>query len=164
LFGVDTITAVADADDDNDPESGEPTGVATKTWTLPPSTAFCEVNITLGGQITADNGDRASFGGNAKVPGEGEEPQGQEEYQDHGPAQPMDVHSINVLAVVCSGDLFADVFGEATIDGSGSFAYRIHVTDQGEPGSEDTYWIVLENGYNSGDHKLESGNVQIHRQ
>jgi hypothetical protein len=44
------------------------------------------------------------------------------------------------------------------------FAYRIHVTDQGEPGSEDTYWIVLKNGYNSGDQTLEGGNVQIHRQ
>jgi hypothetical protein len=30
------------------------------------------------------NGDRASFGGNAKSDGEGRT-QGQEEYQDHGP-------------------------------------------------------------------------------
>jgi hypothetical protein len=164
LFGVDTITAIADANENNQGDPGEPTGVATKAWTLPPSTAFCEVDITYGGKITADNGDKASFGGNAKVPGEGEDPRGQEEYQDHGPVQPMNVHSINVLAVVCSDNLqFADIFGEATIDGSGSFAYRIHVTDQGEPGTEDTYWIVLENGYDSGDHKLEGGNVQIHK-
>jgi hypothetical protein len=110
----------------------------------------------------ATGGDRASFGGNAAVSATGEV-KGQEEYQDHGPATPMNVHSINVLAVVCTPtNLEASIYGEATIDGSGSFFYRIRVTDNGEPGTSDIYGILLSNGYFSGDQTLEGGNVQIH--
>jgi hypothetical protein len=70
--------------------------------------------------------------------------------------QPMNVHSINVLAVVCTdiegvpGGKQAQIYGEATIDGAGSHAYRIHVEDRGEPGTSDKYWIMLSNGYDSG--------------
>ena len=49
---------------------------------------------------------------------------------------------------MCSSDLF----------------YRINVKDVGEPGvGRDTYWILLQNGYNSGQQTLEGGNVQIRR-
>jgi hypothetical protein len=168
LFGPDTIKAVADADGDGNPELGEPTGTATKTWTLPPSTAFCFVDfVTYGIRIIAANGDLGTGGGNARVDGEGN-PTGQHEYQDHGPVQPMNVHSINVLAVVCTdiegvpGGKQAQIYGEATIDGAGEFAYRIHVEDRGEPGTSDKYWIILSNGYDSGSQTLIGGNVQIH--
>src|SRR3989442_871756 len=53
------------------------------------STAFCEVTVTQGGWIIADNGDLANFGGNAKVSADGSSVQGQEQYQDKGPAQPL---------------------------------------------------------------------------
>jgi hypothetical protein len=168
LFGVDTIDAFADTNDDGDRDLGEPSAVppATKTWLLPPSTPLCEVEFpTGGGHIVADNGDRASFGGNAHVSSTGD-PSGQQEYRDHGPAQPLNVHSISVLAVVCvrfpDGHAEATIFGEATIDGSGEYAYRIDVEDRGEPGTNDTYWITLSNGYNSGRHTLEGGNITIH--
>jgi hypothetical protein len=76
------------------------------------------------------------------------------------------LHSINVLAVVCvrfpDGHAEATIFGEATIDGSGRYAYRVDVEDRGEPGTTDTYWITLSNGYNSGRHPLEGGNITIH--
>jgi hypothetical protein len=147
---------------------GEPSAVppATKTWLLPPSTPLCEVEFpTGGGYIVADNGDRASFGGNAHVSSTGDS-SGEQQYRDHGPAQPLTVHSINVLAVVCvrfpDGHAEATIFGEATIDGSGRYAYRIDVEDRGEPGTTDTYWITLSNGYNSGRHPLEGGNITIH--
>jgi hypothetical protein len=166
LFGEDTITAVADKNGNNQPDLGEPTGVATKTWTLPPSTPLCNVDFaTYGVRIIALNGDRASAAGNARVDGDGN-PTGQHEYQDQGPAQAMNVHSINVLAVVCTvipgvGGT-AQIYGEATIDGGGSYVYRIDVEDHGEPGTSDKYWIVLSNGYTSGDQTLVGGNVQIH--
>jgi Mg-chelatase subunit ChlD len=129
------------------------------TVVLPASTEGCKV--TYGGRITAANGGKATFGGNAKVPASG--PQGQEEYQDHGPAADMNVHSIDVLAVTCSSDgKSASIFGTATINGSGSFNFRIDVTDNGEPGSADTYRIRLSNGYDSGVQTLEGGNVQVH--
>jgi hypothetical protein len=168
LFGVDTIDAFADTDNDGTRDLTEPSAFppAMKTWLLPPSTPLCEVEFpTGGGHIVADNGDRASFGGNAHVSSTGEA-SGQQEYQDHGPAQPLNVHSISVLAVICvrfpDGHAEATIFGEATIDGSGRYAYRIDVEDHGEPGSNDTYWITLENGYNSGKHALEGGNIVIH--
>jgi hypothetical protein len=54
--------------------------------------------------------------------------------------------------------------GQATIDGSGSFYYRIRVQDVAEPGKGmDTYGILLQTGYNSGEQKLGGGNVQIRR-
>jgi hypothetical protein len=92
--------------------------------------------------------------------------QGQEDYQDHGPAQPLTMHSINVLAIVCDEPgQEASIYGQATIDGAGSFFYRIKVRDLGERGvGRDTYWILLANGYTSGDQTLEGGNVQIRKQ
>jgi hypothetical protein len=163
LPGEDLITAVADANDNGTADPGEPSDTATKTWVLPVSTPGCEVKITYGGWFhTLLNGDKASFGGNAAVSTTGEV-KGEEEYQDHGPETPMNVHSINVLAVVCTPtNLEASIYGQATIDGAGSFFYRIQVTDNGEPGTSDIYGILLSNGYFSGDQTLEGGNVQIH--
>lgn len=157
LPGADTITAYADTDGDSVNDADEPEDRAAKTWVLPGSTAGCKV--TYGGRITAANGDKATFGGNAKADGL----KGQEQYQDHGPATPMNVHSIDVDAVLCSPDgTQASIFGTATVNGSGSFDYRIDLKDLGEPGSGDTYRIRLSNGYDSGEQTLSGGNVQIH--
>jgi hypothetical protein len=163
LPGADTITAYADTDADNTQDPGEPTGAATKMWVLPVTTPLCEIIITKGGRITANNGDRATFGGNAQSSASGAT-KGQEQYQDHGPAQPQKVHSINVLAIVCEGTTRASIYGRATINGSGSFFYRIIVQDLAEPGvGRDTYGILLQTGYDSGEKVLEGGNVQIRR-
>lgn len=162
LPGMDTIEAYADSDDSGVQDPGEPTGAATKFWTLPPSTEFCEVKIIQGGWIYALNGDRASFGGSARV-SDGSV-QGQEQYQDHGPADPRNVHSIELTAMTCSDDLTSGtIFGRATIDGSGDFVFRIDVTDQGSGGSGDSYGIMMSDGYASGQRPLEGGNVTIHK-
>jgi hypothetical protein len=141
-------------------DPGEPFNVAMKTWVLPVTTPNCEIKITNGGWIIADNGDRANFGGNAKVGADGA-PQGQEEYQDQGAS--LNVHSTKITATTCSSDgTQATIFGEATINGSGTYVFRIDVTDLGSPGSGDTYGILLSNGYDSGVHNLGGGNVTIH--
>jgi hypothetical protein len=164
LPGADTITAFADTDGDGTQDPGEPAGAAAKVWTLPVTTPLCEIRITNGGWIIAANGDRASFGGNAKADAAGNT-QGQEQYQDHGPVQPLNMHSINVLAIVCEGTTEASIFGQATIDGLGPFHYRIRVQDIGEPGpGQDTYGLLLQTGYSSGEQVLQGGNVQIRRQ
>ena len=156
LPGADTITAYADTNTNNVQDPGEPGDTAAKTWVIPPSTPGCKVSY--GGRIMAANGDKATFGGNAQVP-----PKGQEQYQDHGPAADLNIHSINVQAVTCSSDgTQASIFGQATINGAGTFDYRIDLEDLGEPGTSDTYRIRLSNGYDSGEQVLESGNVQIH--
>jgi hypothetical protein len=151
LPGADVITATAHG-------GTNPTDTATKTITPPSSTAGCKV--TGGGRILAADGDKATFGGNAMGSG----PSGVEEYQDHGPAMDINVHSINVLAVVCSADrTSASIFGTATVNGAGSYSFRIDVRDLGEPGRNDRYRIRLSNGYDSGDQQLTAGgNIQIH--
>ena len=161
LPGGDAITAYADADNDNVQDVGEPAGAAAKTWVLPATAGTC--TVTVGGHMTAANGDRGTFGGQAHS--KDDEAQGNLQYQDHGPAQPMKVRSINVRAVVCDGPTQASIFGEADVNGSGAVSYRITVKDLGEPGKgRDTYWILLSNGYSSGEQTLEGGNVQIRRE
>jgi hypothetical protein len=165
--GGDAIHAWADWNPNNDmQEASEPFGDATKTWVFPVSTPGCEVKITNGGWIIAANTDRASFGGNAKVDADGNV-SGEEEYQDHGPVEPMNAHG-NVLVVTCSfvDRTQATIFGYATVDGAGSYLYRIDVKDLGEPGvGVDTYRFRLEppSTYDSGEQILRGGNVQIHK-
>ena len=126
------------------------------------STPNCELKISDGGSIIALNGDVATFGGNAKVSSAGIAT-GNQEYQDHGPLQPITVNTIDVTAVTCSDDRTkASLFGHATVDGAGSFEYQIDLQDNGEPGIEDTYRIFIPGAaYESGSKTLRGGNVQI---
>lgn len=151
LPGADVITATAQS-------GSHPSDTATKAWVIPGSTAGCKV--TGGGRITAANGDKATFGGNANGTG----PSGEEEYQDHGAAADINVHSLTITAVTCSADrTSASIFGTATINGGGSYNFRIDVRDLDEPGRTDRYRIRLSNGYDSGDQQLLlGGNIQIH--
>jgi hypothetical protein len=164
LPGADRIHAFADVNNSGGQEPTEPFDEATKVWTPPANTELCEVKITDGGWIIANNRDRANFGGNAKVLPDGSL-QGQQEYQDQGPVQSMNVHSTEITATTCSDDLtMASIFGKATIDGSGSHMFRIDVRDGGSGGSNDTYGIMLDIGYMSGQQRLSGGNVTIHKQ
>jgi hypothetical protein len=163
LPGQDLIKAYADTNKNNTQDLGEPSETATKTWVLPSGTALCVVKITNGGWIIANNGDRASFGGVAKE-SSSLEASGNEQYQDHGPAEPINVRSRAVQALTCSNNRTqGTIFGTATINGSGVQNFRIDVQDLGEPGTgRDHYRIRLDTGYDSGDHILRGGNVQIH--
>jgi len=157
--GNDSISAFADSNGNGTQDAGEPSDTASKTWVAPPTN--CEAQITQGGQITTDHGDVANFGGNAS--GLAGIASGQEQYLDHGPAEPLDVHSISVVSITCNAErTAASIFGQATVNGGGSFGYEIDVQDKGEPGTNDTYRIRLSNGYDSGMQKLDGGNVQIH--
>jgi hypothetical protein len=126
------------------------------------STPNCEIKISDGGWIIAMNGDQGTFGGNAKVSSTGNA-SGQQEYQDHGPLQALTVNTIDVTAVSCSSDRTkASIFGHATVNGSGSYEYEIDLTDNGEPGINDMYRILIPGvAYESGSQRLQGGNVQI---
>ena len=126
------------------------------------STPNCELKISDGGWILPFNGDVATFGGNAKVSSSGVST-GNQEYHDHGPLQPMTVNTIDVQAVVCSDDrTTASIFGNTTVDGSGSFEYEIDLQDNGEPGVNDKYRIFIPGAaYDSLPQELQGGNVQI---
>ena len=90
---------------------------------------------------------------------------GEETYQDHGPAQPLTVKSLTVVAVACNPlDNGATIIGTATVDGSGVHEFEIDVTDQGEPGTLDTYRILIPDiPYDSGIQTLEGGNIQVNQ-
>lgn len=159
LVGGDSIAAFADSDGSTTQSPGEPGDTASKTYVAPPSTDRCRVSN--GGRITATGGDKATFGGNAQVK---PTPKGEQTYQDHGPATPVSLKSIAVLAVTCNGTRTrASIFGTARVGIHGSVDFRIDLADNGEPGSDDTFRIRLGNGYDSGEQKLEGGNVQIHK-
>jgi Mg-chelatase subunit ChlD len=165
LPGADVIKAYADTNNNNTQDPGEPFDTATKAWVLPVSTPLCEVKITNGGWIIASNGDKANFGGNAQVGATVVDVSGNEEYQDKGPAADVNVHG-NVLVVICESPTAATIYGQATVNGSGSFFYRIKVQDNGEGGKGiDKYGIIVGNAppYASGDQTLQGGNVQIHK-
>lgn len=126
------------------------------------STPNCEIKISDGGKITALIGDDGTFGGNAKVSATGATT-GQQTYHDHGPLQPLDFKALTVEAVICDQDeMTAEIHGTGTVDGAGSYQYRIKLDDEGEPGTNDKYGILIPGaGYDSGDQQLEGGNVQI---
>jgi hypothetical protein len=127
------------------------------------STPLCTTDITNGGWITAKNGDKASFGGNAMADSAGNA-SGQEEYQDHGPVQPITVNSIAVSSVYCTQDRTkATILGTATVNGSGMYEYEIDLTDNGQSGANDMYRMFIPGiGYDSGEQTLGGGNITIH--
>jgi Big-like domain-containing protein len=162
LPGADEIHAYADTDNDNVQDATEPFDDATKAWVLPVTTPNCEIKINNGGWIIAANADRGSFGGMAKAD-EASNVTGNEQYQDHGPVRPFNLHG-DPTVVTCDSSTSATIYGTATIDGAGSFTFRIRVEDNGEGGKGvDKYWIIVSNGYDSGNQTLKGGNVQIHR-
>ena len=164
LPGQNVIHAFADSNGNTTEDAGEPFGDATWTWTPPASTQFCTVTINNGGWITAANGDKATMGGSVTVGSDGT-PQGSEGYRDHGPVSPLAVSSTKITATTCSADrTVASIFGEATINGSGTYVFRIDVEDgdNASPPTSDRYGITLSNGYQSGFMPLGGGNVKIH--
>jgi len=127
------------------------------------STPNCLIKITNGGTFHANNGDLATFGGNARTDAQGNT-SGQETYQDHGPSTPFTLKSIDIVALGCTTDTSsATIVGTATVNGSGSHEFEIEVHDGGEPSTADTYRIRVPSylGYDSGTHTLEGGNIQI---
>jgi hypothetical protein len=133
-------------------------GIGDECDPFPGSTAGCKV--TLGGKIVAANGDPATFGGNAQAKSPSAV-KGQLEYTDHGPAQPLKLKSLSVTSAICDGPR-ATVRGTGTVDGSQAVSFRVDTTDNGEPGTADTYRVRLSNGYDSGEQSLVGGNVQTH--
>jgi hypothetical protein len=152
--GNDTIHAYADSNENGSQDASEPADDATKAIVLPASTAGCKV--TYGGRITAANGDKATFGGNAQVPAKG-----QEQFVEHGPAVSNEFHSIDVQAVVCTGSS-ATIFGRGSLNRGPTQIYRIDVKDLGEPGRTDTYRLRI-GAYDTSERPLDKGgNIQIH--
>lgn len=164
--GAVEITATADLDKNGVITPPNEIAVATAEFVLPKNTPDCEIKITTGGWIVTNTTSRGSFGGNAKTDAAGNilivaGVTGEEEYQDHG-LVPQNMHG-EPMALVCDPDRKSGtIFGKGTVNGLGSFWFRIKVKDAGEPGTMDMYGMLISNGYWSGDKLLSGGNIQIH--
>ncbi len=121
----------------------------------PPSTPGAR--ITGGGWIDV-LGDRGTFGFTARVSNDGT-PSGNLTYQDHGLLR-RTVKSTFITSVVVDGNC-ARINGTATVNGSGAFGFQAQVCDNGEPGNNDTFSIIMSDGYTASG-TLRGGNIQFH--
>jgi hypothetical protein len=114
--------------------------------------------VTGGGSITGPSGARANFG----VAGGTKNGMlwGHMTYIDHDSNGPK-VKGTGVTAYVITGTLIRHIEGTAEINGQGGFTYKVDVTDNGEPGTNDTFAITLSNGYGASG-TLRGGNIQLH--
>jgi hypothetical protein len=150
--GSDAIAAYADVDRDGVRDGDEPADTARKDWALPVGEGR---KVTGGGALTTAAGGRATFGGDAQP----DPPRGALSYADRGTSTTF--RSSTVTAIVSDG-VRAAIFGTGVVNGV-TRRFRIDVVDNGEPGRNDRYRIRFDNGYDSGDRPLDSGNIQVHR-
>lgn len=151
--GADAITAYADADDSGVHDGGEPVAeTATVAWVIPDATPG---QVTGGGQVASEAGDKLAFGFEAKNDSDGLS--GSCNLVDPATKTKLRCNSVTALTVDGSE---ATIYGEATIAGAMT-TFRIHVEDLGEPGNSDTFTIQTTSGYQAGG-VLKSGNIQLH--
>jgi hypothetical protein len=76
----------------------------------------------------------------------------------------VNFHSSSVLAITCSNAMeSASIFGQGTVNGSGSYNYRIDISDPDSTNGSDKYGILLSYPYDSGSQPLGGGNIEIHK-
>lgn len=86
--------------------------------------------------------------------------QGSLEYIDH--VTGMDLHSDRIEQIRIR-DNEAWIGGLVAIGGT-TYRFSLHLVDNGEPGSEDRFELLIENGYRAGyDQTILGGNDQIHK-
>ncbi len=103
-------------------------------------------------------GGRASFGFDVQFASGDAAPSGHLTFLDHGTDKTVESTSIDTFTV--TGDR-ATFTGRATVNGVAGIGFLVEVQDLGEPGSADTFSIVLDDGYSAGG-VLVNGNVQVH--
>jgi len=120
--------------------------------------ADCHDFVTGGGWV-AVGGDRANFGFNAGFKPNSSTPAVHFNYIDHQTG--MHVKATTIETYEKLGPTTRRFTGTAMIDGAPA-SYAITVTDNGEPGSDDTIVLTLSSGYEvSG--TLQGGNIQLHK-
>jgi hypothetical protein len=82
------------------------------------------------------------------------------DYTDHSTTS-MHVVNLTIDGYVQTGTT-AKIFGTATIDGAGSYVFRLDLVDNGEPGKTDTFRLRMSDGYDTCVQTLLNGNLQAH--
>jgi hypothetical protein len=129
--------------------------IGDQDYCTPPSTPGAK--ITGGGWIDVLGG-KGTFGLTARAANDGTS-SGNLSYHGHG-IQERTVKSSSITSVSMTGTC-VQIFGTATVNGSGSVGFQVQVCDNGEPGTNDTFSISMNDGYIAGG-TLRSGNIQIH--
>jgi hypothetical protein len=112
--------------------------------------------VTGGGWITA-SGARANFGVAGGIKNGGL--WGHLTYIDHGTG--LKVKGTGVTGYEITGPVSRRIKGTAQLSDGSSVTYEVNVTDNGEPGRNDTFSILLSNGYNASGN-LGGGNIKLH--
>jgi hypothetical protein len=116
--------------------------------------------VTGGGRITTSTGGKATFGVAGGIKNGGF--WGHLTYIDHGTG--MKVKGTGVTAYRAPDPInkpnLRHIEGNCEINGAAG-TYQIDVDDEGEPGTNDTFYIQLSNGYTAGS-TLAGGNIQLH--
>jgi hypothetical protein len=115
--------------------------------------------VTGGGWITGTpSGARGTFSvaGGLKDKGHW----GHLSYIDHGSG--MQVEGTGVTSYKIINATTRHITGTCEINHQTGFTYRAIVADDGEPGCNDVFSIMISNGYSAGDN-LAGGNIQLHK-
>jgi hypothetical protein len=132
--------------------------------------------ITGGGFVFTDSGARANFGSHGGCKNEAF--WGHVNYVDHGGfmgATPYHVDSTEITAYglvdpPVPGSTARDICGVARTNAGETVFFRVRMEDNGEPGTMDTFGIILSNGYHVTPSLLGAGgpgaggNVQLHKE
>jgi len=106
----------------------------------------------------SDESTKATFGVSGGI--KNDKFWGQLSYNDHNGTK---VKSTSVTAYKVIDSVTRQIEGIARVNGKGSFNYTVVVVDNGEPGRNDSFSLVLSNGY-SAFGTLKGGNIQIHKE
>jgi hypothetical protein len=123
--------------------------------------AACTVGtdfVTGGGWITTPSNAKGTFGVAGGI--KNGALWGHLTYIDHGTG--MQVKGTGVTAYTGVDATTRRIDGNAEIDGQNG-TYTVYVSDNGEPGRNDTFKIILSNGYTAGTVYLQGGNIQLHQ-
>jgi hypothetical protein len=126
----------------------------------PAASAECKEFVTGGGWITGTpEGAKGNFGVAGGIKNGAF--WGHLNYIDHGPSGPH-VKGTGVTGYTFIDPTTRQIEGTAEVDGQPGFTYTVVVSDNGEPGRNDTFVIILSNSYNAGG-RLAGGNIQLHK-
>jgi len=115
--------------------------------------------VTGGGWIDGTpSGERANFGVKGGVNGAGELV-GHLNYVDR--REHLHVHSESIDSYAALDATTRRITGTARVGKESGVDFTVTVSDEGEPGRDDTFEIELSTGY-SASGTLEGGNIQLH--
>ncbi len=120
---------------------------------VPPK--VCRDFVTGGGWIN----DKATFGVSGGI--KNMKFWGELSFNDHAKHGRVKIKSTSVTAYLVIDAVTRQIEGVATVNGQGSFTYKVIVVDNGESGRNDSFSLELSNGYHASG-LLSGGNIQFH--